>query len=312
MVFSPKSSAPVRNHSYYTVHQYEAYLDGYTNLLGDVTNMDVPMKAYVYFLPQEVAHLIPRLTTYFHNLIEAGPKEKDAQRRKSLWEAVTVAVNMVVRTNYIISHGENGTIAIGSNHIKPVTWAIIGAADSAVKMYSYRFSTLRSLIDHYTKRYENPCHCYPACIYQSENSRSELNAIVGECGKSKPLNMNMVMAASIHYLADLIEHCGPDVTEFFDLFTNDLKCHPDRVDIELWKDCRAKALNFKQPAGKERGTIGFASTMTPTPPPKPQKITVKVREEKIVSLNSLSSTCFWNCPKTKNEEEYYNRCFMYD
>ncbi|MFX9038846.1 hypothetical protein ABTN43_19705, partial [Acinetobacter baumannii] len=79
----------------------------------------------------------------------------------------------------------------------------------------------------------------PICVYHAAGGREEITKIGGN---SKIFTPNAIVAAAVHLMCDMLEHGGPDVTEFFDLYTNDLTCSPDDVDLTLWRKCREAAL----------------------------------------------------------------------
>ncbi|MGL1358405.1 hypothetical protein ACSTKL_23420, partial [Vibrio parahaemolyticus] len=75
--------------------------------------------------------------------------------------------------------------------------------------------------EHYVRRYEHQTHCHPICVYHAAGGREEITKIGGN---SKIFTPNAIVAAAVHLMCDMLEHGGPDVTEFFDLYTNDLTC----------------------------------------------------------------------------------------
>jgi len=290
-MFSTKNSSPQKKPPfYYIAHPHEAFLQGFNAYLGNGNDSNVAFQAFTYFLPMDTIRLVPRINDYFHALIAGRDIHHERMRRKSFLESVDAAIGALHRTDYMNSTGS--TIVIGSKHIKPVTWAVIGRDTPSCKMYRFQFYNIYALIDHYTKKYEEPCHCGPVCLYHQPKGREAIEQIIRNSpDRKKVLSQNIVVAAAIHFLADLLEHCGPDVDEYFDLFTNDLTCGPDSVDLDLWLKCRERALFGTNPVPltPPKRQIGFVQG-PPPPPPKPMRIRVVVTEEGVDDLTVGTKT----------------------
>jgi len=291
-MFSTKNSSPQKKPPfYYIAHPHEAYVTGYNAYLGNGHDSNIVFQAYNYYLPMEAVRWVPKLNDYFHHLISSKTLEPGKKRRRSFLESIDTAIAILHRTDYINERG--GTIAIGSKYIKPVTWAFVGLERSG-NMWQHHFYNIYSLIKHYTTRYAEPCHCYPICLYHAFNGREMLDRICKRSSDGAPLSANVVLAAAIHFLADLLQHCGPDATDYFDLFTNDLSCSPETVDIDLWMKAREKALFGATTNEVPKKQIGFHTPYVQgPPPPKPMRIRVQITEEGVDDLAAgLKATPF--------------------
>jgi hypothetical protein len=308
MVFPTKSSSPKKPPFYYIAHPHEAYREGYNAYLGQANDFTEQFQAWNYYLPMDTVRLIPRLNDYLHALISETKCHPERMRRKSFLQSIDTALGLLHRMEYMNKMGN--TIAIGSRHIKPVTYCVIGAGEAPCRMFKFHVYSIYGLIDHYTKRYENPCHCHPICLYHQPKGAEMMKAIREGVSLREPLSPNVVMAAAIHFMADMLEHCGPDVTEFFDLFTNDLTCSPDDVDIGLWQKCRERALFGRGNEPLSKRQIGFhANRPEYQPPPKPMKIRVKITDEGDDLYAGAKTTAFQSIVLGKSQEDYYREYY---
>lgn len=261
---------------YYISHPHEAYLSGYNTLIGKVVNQKQQnLDAYGYYLPLDVIKLIPVINEYFYNLIITGPSDPEKQRRKSYLESIDVSVGILSRIFYLNSIGNQ--VNIGSRYIKPTTWAVFGEGKACCQIYRYQFYNINSVIEHYVNRYILKTCCHPVCVYYGLDTCNAINTL---SRKSKGFVSNAILAAAIHLMYDMIEHGGPDVNEFFDLYTNDLTCSPDEVNIDLWQKCRSVSLATDSTTARHQpSTKPIVSVYTPPPLPKPTKIKVTITDE---------------------------------
>ena len=308
---NPKPKSPF----YYMVHPHEAYIRGHTIHLGSVHEHNSEFQAYNYYLPMDTARLVPVINDYFHALIkesEARGLHPERMRKRSFLCSIDTAIGTLSRLDFLIKQGE--PIVIGSTHLRPMTWAIFGTDRPHVQCYKHWFYHAYALIDHYTKRYEEQCHCYPVCLYHGQVGRTALTELMLGSGKKNILSANVVMTAAIHFLADMIEHGGPDVEPFFDLFTNDMGVTPDSVDTQVWLKARDRALNGVGTRKFAEKRIGFPAKPEqgpPPPPPRPLRIKVIVTEDRGDTLTTPNTkvTRFLSITKYDPDEQYrYGGC----
>lgn len=310
-MFSTKNSIPAMPPYWYIAHPYEAYLSGYNAYLGDIGHVSgEKFQAHNYYLPTDAAKLIPRLHDYFQCLITSTNIHQERMRRKSYLSAFDTAVGVLQRIDLINSSG--ATIMIGSRHICPMAWCVIGP-EPPCQFYQYNFSDVYALIEHYTRPYNEPCHCQAISVYHQCGGRENLRKVSDKAPDSAKLSPNKVMTAAIRFLADLLKYGGPDCTEFFDLYTNDMTIPPTEVDVDLWLQCRDKALFGRgtRPAvvaAKTSNNPMFVrppAVRTAPPPPRPMKIVITITEEGVDDLLTagVKSTKFLSI--MPEEKEFY-------
>lgn len=293
---------------YHIAHPYDAYTEGYNTHIGQMHDGRGTYDAYSYYLPMEVVKLIPVLYDYFNTLIVETKIHAERQRRKNHLSAIDIAVSTLDRIDHM--NKSDSMVSIGSRHLKPITWAVIGKGTPTCRLYKFQFHSIYSLIDHYARRYTNPCHCHPVCVYHHKPYRDIIGKVIQGSPAGQNLSANAVLAASIHFMADLLEHAGPDCTEFFDLFTNDLTCSPDDVDLPLWRRARDKALYANQTVHEtpqQRAAFSSAGTFSPPPPPpkKPTRVKVTITNEGDDLTKNAKTTKFQAIVITKPDANYY-------
>lgn len=299
---------------YHMAHPYKAYTDGYNAYLGNMNAGRETFDAYNYYLPMGAVRLIPRLNDYFQTLINDGPQHPDQQRRRSFLASIDAALSVLCRIKHL---NENGDMAVlGSSHLKPITWAVVGKGEPPCRLYKFQFHSLYSMLEHYVRRYDESCHAHPVCVYQQSGAsggRATLEALVAGM-KDRPANVNVFLAGAIHFMVDFLEHAGPDCTDFFDLFTNDLSAGPATVDIALWRKARDKALyadEVVRETPQQRQALYQAGSFVspPAPPPKPTRVKVTITDEgddlskgtKVTKFQAIVITP----PHTNYYAEYY-------
>jgi hypothetical protein len=276
---NPKPKPPF----YYIAHPHEAYTRGHTIYLGTANQQNQEYQAYNYFLPMEAARLIPVINDYFHTLIKESETRlhADRMRRKSFLCSIDTTIATLCRLDFLSKRGL--TLSIGSRHLKPVTWAVFGKDEPLMRCYKHWWHHIYALINHYTKRYEGQCHCVPVCLYHGQQGRQMLTELM-KGAPQKGFTANIVMTAAVQFFADIIEHGGPDMEEFFDLFTNDMTTNPDDVDLQIWQRARDQALNGVGTQKFPERKMGFqypaSTSYAPQPPPKPMRVKVVITEDK--------------------------------
>jgi hypothetical protein len=199
----------------------------------------------------------------------------------------------------------NNTFTMGSRHINPITWAVSGSGVSPTRMVRFQWYTVYSLIDYYTCKYEQSCHCIPVSLYQQKNGRENIKVLVDDSPKHH-VNNNVVMAAAISFMYDVIKNVGPDTTEFFDIFTNDLRVDPNKVDIALWLHAREKALNVTSVIKEE--SVSLKKEEAPfqkSYQPRTLNITVKITDKGYDLADGEKITHFQNIKKYSAEGDYW-------
>jgi hypothetical protein len=297
------------NSFYYISHPYEGYKNGCNLLLGNMHQKQQVFNAYTYYLPLAVTKLLLEINEYFHMLIECGPVAVENQRRKSYLASIDTAIGVFTRIHYLNNMGHQ--IAVGSKYLKPITWAIFGEGEPIIKQYKYQFYTIDSIIGHYVQRYEEYTNCHPVCVYHAASGRDAVSAIVD---RSKMFTPNAVVAGAIHLMHDMLEHGGPDMTDFFDLYTNDLMCPPDKIEVASWRTCRDKALY-----GSKQTRESTASTTVSTQAKKhtvyvpyqakPMKIKVTITDEGDDLSSGCTRTNFQSIIITPPNNKYYNQFY---
>ncbi len=293
---------------YYMGHPCEAYVKSYNIFLGQMKCDGDVYDAYTYYIPIETVRLIPLINEYFCKLISGGPNVIGRRRRKNHLSSIDEAVNLISRIS--IMNDMDMQVAVGSQYIKPVTWAIFGKGPTTCRMYKYQFETIESIIDHYVRRYEichqhkqQNHHCHPVCIYHTENGRNALKTI----SNSVKFSESEIIVAGINLMMDMIEHGGPDASEFFDLYTNDSMCSPEEVDVLLWRKCRDAVLYEDPPLTKPQITT-TSYVAVPKLKPRPTKIKITFTDEgddlskgcKITKFQEITITVPFNC-----QQEFY-------
>ncbi len=301
---------------YHIAHPFEAYSEGHNTYLGQMYDNREVFEAFNYYLPMEVVKLIPVLNDYFNTLITETNINPERQRRKSVWSSIDTAVGVLHRISHLNSMDE--IVYIGSRHLKPVTWAVIGKGTPKIKLYKFLFQSIYSVIESYTRRYKEPCHCHPVCVYHQKPYREMLVKLTDACPNDNPLSANSFLAAAIHFMVDLLEYGGPDCTEFFDLFTNDLTCSPDDVDLILWRKARERALygnlSVRETPRQRTATAGAGTWASPPqlpapPPKKPTRVKVTITNEGDELFKDAKTTKFQAIVITYPEADLYSEYY---
>lgn len=278
---------------YYIAHPYEAYKKGYNTFLGEMNDSGQIFDAYTYYLPMEVVKWLPPINEYFNNLILGGPLNCENRRRTSYLESIDTAVEILTRITFLNQMGRQ--VAVGSRHIdRPITWAVFGIGIPASKMYTHQFYTIDDVIIHYNQFYKNPVECQPICVYHKQEKRTQKDnqprqeskgrtAVNNLCALSTKFSTNSIITAAVHLLVDMITHGGPDTTDFFDLYTNDLTRGPHEVNLDLWKKCRNAIVrivmpysNYEPPEQTRKLTYVYSP---PPPPAPPKKVKITITDE---------------------------------
>jgi hypothetical protein len=204
------------------------------------------------------------------------------------------------------------TVSVGSKHLAPVAWAVVGPKPAS-RMFRVQWHEINGLIDHYTRRYEEPCHCLPVTLYQKDSGRTALSDLV-KASTKKVLNNNMLMATAISFLKDVIENGGPDTTELFDLFTNDMRHSPETVDIGIWKRAREKSMfphresQAAPPIAHQR--LGYSKKEQKSAQTcKMLKVSVEITDEGDDITATAKKTKFRNIEKVVAEEHYWQSMY---
>lgn len=233
-----------KNASFYLSNPYFAFLDGYSNFLGTTEIEKNTFLNYRYFFPVDVLIEYYTINTYFDILISEYAKKipSKCMRRTNFFGTVDLALGILQRLEMLLSFGNE--IMIGSKYLSPVAWAYIGAGSS--QTYSNKkFESIWDIISNYFEPFISPLtDISPLVVYHKKDGLNFLYSLSSPNVKFSHLSISIIISSAILFLSDLLKNCGPDVEEFFDLFTNDLTVSSDMVDIDIWLKVREKAFSL--------------------------------------------------------------------
>jgi hypothetical protein len=249
---------------HYRLNPNKAWRDGYTTrLYSHWIDADI-YDVYQYYMPCHAAKRIRFVKEYFQKIIEPSTPWQ-FKRRKCWQEFVETSVAILARTDNLMRR--NITIIAGSESVNPsIPWALFGECSEIFARFT--FKKISDILDHYETYLSG--NCYPVEFHFK--NMAHLPEKLG--------NPNQVVAAALVLVYDIIQECGPDCNEFFDLFTNDFRKNPSNIDMDDWFNLRCKILGIEKQVCplKELTKVSKLSAWDYSIPIKEYRIKTKVEE----------------------------------
>ena len=218
-----------RPNIYYENHPRAAFAQDFVQQFDHVTELsNVKYSGYGVFIPTRIIPMVKRVRRYFEEL-DKYPEEASRRRRKNPLEYIETAVNMLYRAHNLCAHQ---AIPIGSQHLSPLAWAVIGPNIEGMFARNY-FDNIESLYAHYDNWMNGSCKKQLAYFTNGFERVTELSRFY-------TWSRNRVIAVALVFLHDLIQHGGPDCDHFYDLYTNDQRCCSVSGCLPDWQRARAK------------------------------------------------------------------------
>lgn len=155
------------------------------------------------------------------------------KRRYSKHEFAETALSLFSR---LICYGKQGMdVSIGSAFLSNKPWAVIGGVGQNTRNFKwfYQFKEFyKELLEGTTFQTE---------LYFRRRSYGTARAstnIYKTLAKDGLVDVNTVMSLSLCLLYDILQNCGPDNEELFDIFSNDLRDDMDTFDLSIWESTR--------------------------------------------------------------------------
>jgi len=220
---------------YYQKNTKQAFREGFTMRTHYEVIEPECYQVYKYYLPVNASKKITWVKKYFESL-DGLDIENTFKRRKSHVEFAETALLMLTRINWATM--KDRYIVAGSEYVSPIAWCVFGRSDYA-PMSKMHFSNIVEIANHY-KNYTHG-NCYPIDIHFRMGS-DWANRIAKRFHKPMLKSPNLWMTVALLLTYDLIHNCGPDCSEFFELFTNDYREHSSDFNLDQWERLRCKIL----------------------------------------------------------------------
>ncbi len=262
---------------YYQKHAKEAFHDGFTAKIHNKVEGSEVYEVFKYYLPCHLAKKVKWVRKYF-KFQDNQPIDIMYKRRKHFCEFAETAMMILHRIHFLTSKGH--VIVAGSSYICALPWAIFGTADPS-RMAQHNFEDVNEIARFYHNVLHGPCYPVDLCFrHRDGNPPDLLHRIADKFPKAPKNSPNYWMAVAIALMYDIIHLCGPDTSEFFELFTNDYRENIDNMDIRAWQILRCKMLGVEPPPEfrevwrTDRIPKGAYSII----PRKPRKMKTEIKE----------------------------------
>ncbi len=243
-------------------------------------------------LSRQVGAALRIVRRHFRILTSDTSLSFESSRYDGWWDYAAVAV----RTSYRLETymGIGGSCQAGSGYLADRPWYSFGPDDTDERA-DYKFQQYCELLDHYDESIKDNYKTDYDIPYQDDPT------ILIQMAIRNGVRTDVMFAASILFLKDLIWHSGPDSDMFFDLFTNDSRDNPDTVDLDAWEQNRCKlfgrfgAIKSRTSTYSHDYSTGYCYS-----PPKPVKRTLKKCDPEL-NLISSNMPLFENTPVHRME-----------
>lgn len=218
---------------HYRHNPEEAWKDGFTSkICSEWIDAEV-YDIYQYYMPCKAAKKIRFVKQYFQKLTKQETLWK--YRRRNCWQEFAETAIMILARIDVLIRKDSGIIA-GSKMVNAaIPWATFGNYRNSEIFAQNSFENIPEIFKHYNIYLKGACYPVTFHFRNMENLPQRL----GQKFKKTP---NFIMAAAIVLLADIIQECGPDCHEFFELYTNDTRESPANIDLDDWFDSRCNML----------------------------------------------------------------------
>src|SRR5581483_1023324 len=217
---------------------------------------------FQYSIPTSITRNVIWLNKYFKSQDEAV--EEKCRGRKSNEEWLGLAVLILNRIHTYTSRGN--CIVAGSKFICGISWAVFG---DSMRSSQHYFKDITDIADYYIDFLCGPCHPHTIKFNKFPGLTRK---IAKDFAKPPHCSANFWMAVSILLLHDIVIHCGPDTVEFFEVFTNDVRETPEKINTKSWWVRRGKALGLPDMEAYQ------SKVFVASPPAKPTRTITKITE----------------------------------
>jgi hypothetical protein len=181
-----------------------------------------------YWMPHNAGSRLKFLRKFF-KLLDKDYIPHNHKRRKDSSEFADAALIILARLDQLFDL--NVPFVAGSAYLSPEPWAMFGKGETDAH---FHFKDMESIFDYYK----------PA-IVRGDNGPEQFHMRLAknlptELSDKHRYTPNLVVAVAIYLLYDILINCGPDCTEFADLFSNDRRI--SNVDLNEWSTLRCKLL----------------------------------------------------------------------
>lgn len=191
---------------------------------------------YSFLVSSEILSSLRWVRKFYRILYDSKSLPYEYRRRKNSLEYMDTAATLLGRIEN--AYASNTVTVAGSQFLQKddKVWSVFGKCDN-LPSENY-FDSFNDVIDYYansTLGKKSKIQVYFRCKSSVENYFQLIH-------KKYSINYNSIASLAILLLKDIIFNCGPDVEDFYDLFTNDKRDDPGSMSIEDWENLRCKML----------------------------------------------------------------------
>lgn len=271
---------------HYINKPHEAYVDGYSRLIGTAIVANEELTAYQYFLPLEIINYLRKLSNFYEVLIRDNTIKPYLRRWKSPINVFDIAISLL---NKIDHYTKNSTHFLMGRKDRAIAYAFVGPHERNA-MARHTFSSFKDVIELYTDMFVAPQATVPIVVYHLPKYREILEKWINP--DNRRYRLNALLSGAMSFLYHVIKDCGPDTIELYEYFTNDYQSASHNIDLAQLAKARVCAFNCVDPlAGIKPDRDRQISTKThyhhayssstvhtPPPPPVPHRTIVTITE----------------------------------
>lgn len=226
-----------------------------------------------FYVPDIISERLKFLRKYF-NVMDREQIPHRFKRRKCGLEYAETAVMILARVDQLCNM--DVPLAVGSKYLSPEPWATFGEVPDHPCLLNFR--DFDDIGQYYYKQF-----CQSSSSIATYRFRIAPNLVESLSIRHKA-SPHMVMAIASCLLSDILLHAGPDCTEMFDLFTNDLREGPDQIKIDKWLNLRCKIMGRYGQIKDKPYTVKVGQLYHP-----PVKLVSETRIDLITDSDELSA-----------------------
>ena len=203
----------------YYKHPALAFRQGQVVKVGKKRHSHAYYWRYHFFLPRTTAPVLRLLKKYFYHLDSEQSVPVDHRIRQTKWECVETAINILAKVRMASLGSSPSSFVMGSDHICPVAWAVIGSEANNPRIGQNRFTSVTDVFERYdslmwaggfnTVAIDRPL--------SHEKNVDKLRILLNTYQQTA----NYIVAAALFLLHDLVLNGGPDCFDFYEAFSND-------------------------------------------------------------------------------------------
>lgn len=226
-----------------------------------------------YWFPERAGQAAMELARYYNAFLPHCRIPLDKRAVRTVIDVADFAVDVLSFVDRITDSGVG--FPAGSIDVNPVAWAVFGKTKQR-HLARHNFANTEDIVTHYIDALlDESQKCVPTTVFHQEHAIRRIMSFA----ESLKTPRGFIAAASIMFLRDILEHCGPDTAELAMVFNNTWATDSKEDNSSAWWYARANMVSppaMTHLTGYARGPAA-AQTVRETPKHKHPRIKIVER-----------------------------------